>query len=99
MAAEETKPASTLSALRNWNKRVRWNVLVLFGMGYIAVGLIGWLTGSEIGAKGKVIVGLPFDNVKELLMILVTGTVAVAKDLIRDEEPLHDAGNGTATAA
>ena len=56
---------------------IKINVLVLFGVAFF---FLGWvymhLEGSTVGAKEA------FTLMKELMLVLITGVVAVAKDLV-----------------
>ena len=57
--------------------RVRSNVLLLFLMGYIAVGV---LFAAVVGAGGSV--GSATDATGAALMALIGGSLTIAKDLI-----------------
>lgn len=56
---------------------IKINVLVLFGIAFL---FLGWvythLEGSNVDAKEA------FTLMKELMLVLITGVVAVAKDLV-----------------
>ena len=71
--------------------RVRWNVLALICMGYVAVlivfGFVSFLSGATVA----------YETINSPLMALVGGSLAIAKDLVqldakRDEDEAN--GNG-----
>jgi hypothetical protein len=58
-------------------RKVRWNILILMGFGYLAV-----LTYLVVLILSGIDATAAFDTVKELLIALVSGTIAIAKDVL-----------------
>lgn len=84
-------------------KKIRPNVLILVGLGYIAVLIIFvamvWKISHTSDAETlKNVIATAYDVVKGPLMALIGGSLAISKDLIDDPEPPSPtAGNGAPT--
>ena len=73
----------------NFCRRIRWNVLILVGAGYVAVLAIFLML--VVDEKGMDAAGA-YEVVKGPLMALIGGSLALAKDLLREDE-LPDSPN------
>ena len=64
-------------------RRIRWNILVLVGWGYTvcALAFVGMIYSGDTGTAA-------WDAIKEILSVLVGGSLALAKDVLKsDDDP------------